>query len=41
MDNAQAMALLGIDGPDSTSTKAEVQQEIDRLEAFEQAPQIN
>jgi len=40
MDRFQAMAVLGLDGPDSTSSKAEIEQEIARLEAFESYPQI-
>jgi len=40
MDKFQAMAVLGFDGPDSHSPKAEIEQEIARLQAFELYPQI-
>ena len=31
MDRFQAMSLIGFDGPDSSSPRAEIQAEIDRL----------
>lgn len=34
MDRAQALSLIGFDGPDGSSPRAEVQKEIDRLEAM-------
>jgi hypothetical protein len=34
MDRFQAQALIGLDGPDTHSPKAEVLEEIDRLEAI-------
>ncbi len=33
MDRFQALSLIGLDGPDSSSPKSEIKAEIDRLEA--------
>lgn len=34
MDAHQALSLIGLDGPDSSSPKAEIRAEIDRLAAM-------
>ncbi len=40
MDRFQEMAVMGFDGPDSFSPKAEIKAEIARLESGETGPMI-